>query len=245
MAAGVRPPCWQNTHAHAMLKPVSTGSDVTIRSLFCASFLRITSGWRHDDKKNSGVLFVNRWSLSISLRFRSVLDVRMTILPKKKHCDTKKSDANSSNEGRNRLRGSSSWSSSAGVRSPEEYSGDDSYRSTTFESREASDTGSSSKRRHRSPPHRLKYHERHSEETDYNSSDEYDPQKLDQPCTEEVCLQIELIILVREEWQIVGYIAFLVPLSDGGAIWTSSEGKERLCHQENGSRRCLFVSSSG
>lgn len=116
----------------------------------------------------------------------------MTILPKKKHSESKKSDTASNNDNRARIRGNSSWSSSASVternRSSEEYSGhEEQYLGNSFESREAADVASSSKRRHRSPPHRHKYHERHSEETGYNSSDEHEPQTTDQPLsTEEV-----------------------------------------------------------
>lgn len=117
----------------------------------------------------------------------------MTILPKKKHSESKKSDTAPNNDNRTRIRGNSSWPSSAGVtertRSSEEYSGhEEQYLGSSFESREAADAASSSsKRRHRSPPHRHKYHERHSEETGYNSSDEHDAQTTDQPLsTEEV-----------------------------------------------------------
>ena len=168
----------------------------------------------------------------------------MTILPKKKHSDTKKSDSNSSNENRNRMRGSSSWSSTASARSSEEYSGEDAYRSANFESREASDTGGASKRRHRSPPHRIKYHERHSEETDYNSSDEYDLQNLDQPCTEEVCWQNELVILVHFSIRNLWFGVLVILCIDGKTVWANSKGKERICYQENGARWGLLVSSS-
>ena len=116
----------------------------------------------------------------------------MTILPKKKHSDSKKNDNASNIDNRARMRGNSSWSSSATVTerswSTEEYSSEEQYRANSFESREAADTASSSsKRRHRSPPHRHKYHERHSEDTGYNSSDEHDTPKPDQLLsTEEV-----------------------------------------------------------
>lgn len=122
----------------------------------------------------------------------------MTILPKKKHSESKKSDTASNNDNRARIRGNSSWTSSASVternRPSEEYSGhEEQYIGNSFESREATDVASSSsKRRHRSPPHRHKYHERHSEETGYNSSDEHDTQTTDQPLsTEEMERQFE------------------------------------------------------
>ncbi|KAM7428611.1 OTU domain-containing protein 5 [Porites harrisoni] len=122
----------------------------------------------------------------------------MTILPKKKHSESKKSETTSNNESRTRIRGNSSWTSSASVtergRSSEEYSShEEQYLGNSFESREATDVAScSSKRRHRSPPHRHKYHERHSEETGYNSSDEHDTQTTDQPLSsEEVERQFE------------------------------------------------------
>lgn len=116
----------------------------------------------------------------------------MTILPKKKHSESKKTDTTSNSDNRARIRGNNSpWSSSASVternRSSEEYSGlsEEQYLGNSFESREAADVASSStKRRHRSPPHRHKYHERHNEETGYNSSDEHD-------CTQEQPLSSE------------------------------------------------------
>ncbi|XP_015778420.1 PREDICTED: OTU domain-containing protein 5-B-like [Acropora digitifera] len=116
----------------------------------------------------------------------------MTILPKKKHSESKKSDTTSSNDNRPRIRGNnSSWSSPASVaernRPSEEYSGhEDQYLGNSFEAREAADVASSSsKRRHRSPPHRHKYHERHGEETGYNSSDEHDAPIKEQPLSNE------------------------------------------------------------
>ncbi|XP_044167678.1 LOW QUALITY PROTEIN: OTU domain-containing protein 5-A-like [Acropora millepora] len=116
----------------------------------------------------------------------------MTILPKKKHSESKKSDTTSNNDNRPRIRGNnSSWSSPASVaernRPSEEYSGhEDQYLGNSFESREAADVASSSsKRRHRSPPHRHKYHERHGEETGYNSSDEHDAPIKEQPLSNE------------------------------------------------------------
>lgn len=122
----------------------------------------------------------------------------MTILPKKKHSESKKSDTAANNDSRSRIRSNSSWSSSASVternRSSEEFSGhEEQYLGNSFESREAADVAtSSSKRRHRSPPHRHKYHERHSEETGYNSSDEHDAPTTEQPLsTEEVERQFE------------------------------------------------------
>lgn len=123
----------------------------------------------------------------------------MTILPKKKHSESKKTDTSSSNDNRTRIRNNSSWTSSAGVternRSTEEYSGhgEEQYLGNSFESREAADVASNtSKRRHRSPPHRHKYHERHSEEAGNNSSDEYECTQTDQPLsTEEMERQFE------------------------------------------------------
>ena len=115
----------------------------------------------------------------------------MTILPKKKHSESKKTDTTSNSDNRTRIRGNSSWSSSTSVternRSSEEYSSlnEEQYLGNSFEGREAADVASnSSKRRHRSPPHRHKYHERHNEETGYNSSDEHD-------CTQEQPLSSE------------------------------------------------------
>ncbi|EDO27268.1 predicted protein, partial [Nematostella vectensis] len=72
----------------------------------------------------------------------------------------------------------------------EEYGGEESYRSGNFEARESSDASSGSKRRHRASPHRHKYHERHSEETGYNSSDEHDGQNLE-VATDEMERQFE------------------------------------------------------
>lgn len=121
----------------------------------------------------------------------------MTILPKKKHSDSKKSDTASNNDNRTRIRGNSSWSSSSSVtersRSSEEYTGhEEQYLGNSFEAREAADVAtSSSKRRHRSPPHRHKYHERHSEETGYNSSDEHDA--TDQPLSNE---EVQILVLI-------------------------------------------------
>ena len=133
----------------------------------------------------------------------------MTILPKKKHSESKKTDTSSSNDNRTRIRNNSSWTSSAGVternRSTEEYSGhgEEQYLGNSFESREAADVASNtSKRRHRSPPHRHKFHERHSEEAGNNSSDEYECTQTDQPLsTEEVGIVFVLTLLE----EIVGY----------------------------------------
>ncbi|XP_048583216.1 OTU domain-containing protein 5 [Nematostella vectensis] len=115
----------------------------------------------------------------------------MTILPKKKHSETKKPETNTSNEARGRIRGAQNWSSPQ-ERSwtSEEYGGEESYRSGNFEARESSDASSGSKRRHRASPHRHKYHERHSEETGYNSSDEHDGQNLE-VATDEMERQFE------------------------------------------------------
>lgn len=122
----------------------------------------------------------------------------MTILPKKKHSESKKTDTTSNSDNRARIRGNSSWSSSTSVternRSSEEYSGlgEEQYLGNSFESREAADVASSSsKRRHRSPPHRHKYHERHNEETGYNSSDEHDCTQEQPLSSEEVERQFE------------------------------------------------------
>ena len=122
----------------------------------------------------------------------------MTILPKKKHSESKKSDTAANNDNRTRIRGNSSWPSSSSVtersRPSEEYSTghEEQYLGNSFEAREAADVAtSSSKRRHRSPPHRHKYHERHSEETGYNSSDEHDA--TDQPLSNE---EVQILVLI-------------------------------------------------
>lgn len=134
----------------------------------------------------------------------------MTILPKKKHSESKKTDTTSNNDNRARIRGNSSWSSSAGVternRSSEEYSGhgEEQYLGNSFESREAADVASNtSKRRHRSPPHRHKYHERHSEETGYNSSDEYDCTQADQPLSTEEVGFVIVFMFLKENTQVL------------------------------------------
>lgn len=133
----------------------------------------------------------------------------MTILPKKKHSESKKTDTTSNNDNRARIRGNSSWSSSTSVternRSSEEYSGlsEEQYLGNSFESREAVDVASSSsKRRHRSPPHRHKYHERHNEETGYNSSDEHDCTQ-EQPLSSEEVRAIDVLISVEENTRIL------------------------------------------
>lgn len=108
----------------------------------------------------------------------------MTILPKKKHSESKKPDSSSNNDGRGRIRGAQNRPSpperSSLNRSSEDYVGE------SFESREAADAACSTKRRHRGSPHRHKYHERHSDEAGYNSSDEHDGQNME-VVTEEVC----------------------------------------------------------
>ena len=120
--------------------------------------------------------------------FVSQLSAKMTILPKKKHSDSKKSDSNGNNENRGRIRTGSNWSNQAERSwSNDDFSTDDSYRSNTFESRDSNESSGNTKRRHRSPPHRHKYHERQNEETGYNSSDEYDSFTIEPP-TEEVCV---------------------------------------------------------
>ena len=140
----------------------------------------------------------------------------MTILPKKKHSESKKSETTSNNESRTRIRGNSSWTSSASVtergRSSEEYSShEEQYLGNSFESREATDVAScSSKRRHRSPPHRHKYHERHSEETGYNSSDEHDTQTADQPLSsEEVHSSLYLYVYLGFSKELIAMSHFL------------------------------------
>lgn len=133
----------------------------------------------------------------------------MTILPKKKHSESKKTDTTSNNDNRARIRGNSSWSSSTSVternRSSEEYSGlsEEQYLGNSFENRETADVASSSsKRRHRSPPHRHKYHERHNEETGYNSSDEHDCTQ-EQPLSSEEVRAIVVFISVEENTRIL------------------------------------------
>ena len=133
----------------------------------------------------------------------------MTILPKKKHSESKKTDTTSSSDNRARIRGNSSWSSSTSVternRSSEEYSGlsEEQYLGNSFESREAADVASSSsKRRHRSPPHRHKYHERHNEETGYNSSDEHDCTQ-EQPLSSEEVRAVVVFIFVEENSRVL------------------------------------------
>lgn len=112
----------------------------------------------------------------------------MTILPKKKHSESKKSDSNSNNENRGRIRTGSNWSNQTERNwSNDDFSTDENYRSNTFESRDTNETSGNTKRRHRSPPHRHKYHERQNEETGYNSSDEHDSLAIEPP-TEEVCV---------------------------------------------------------
>ena len=112
----------------------------------------------------------------------------MTILPKKKHSESKKSDSNANNENRGRIRTGANWNNQAERNwSNEDFATDESYRSNNFESRDTNETSGNTKRRHRSPPHRHKYHERHNEETGYNSSDEYDNPLLEPP-TDEVCV---------------------------------------------------------
>lgn len=144
----------------------------------------------------------------------------MTILPKKKHCESKKTDTTSNNDNRARIRGNSSWSSSASVaernRSSEEYSGhgEEQYLGNSFESREAADVASSSsKRRHRSPPHRHKYHERHSEETGYNSSDEHDCSQAttEQPLSSEEVGFVFVFVFVEQNTHVLtpGFCLFL------------------------------------
>ena len=107
----------------------------------------------------------------------------MTILPKKKHSESKKPDNSSSNDNRGRIRGLQNRPSpperTSIPRASEEYVGE------SFDSREAVDTACSTKRRHRGSPHRHKYHERHNEEAGYNSSDEHDGQNIE-VTTEEV-----------------------------------------------------------
>lgn len=108
----------------------------------------------------------------------------MTILPKKKHSESKKPDNNSNNDNRGRIRGLQNRPS------PSERTtrASDEYTSENFDSK-SGDPSCSTKRRHRGSPHRHKYHERHGEETGYNSSDEHEGQKLE-VTTEEVSLLV-------------------------------------------------------
>lgn len=113
----------------------------------------------------------------------------MTILPKKKHTESKKPDNTSSSDNRGRIRGLQTRPSppertSLG-RASEEYVGE------SFDSREAVESSCSTKRRHRGSPHRHKYHERHGEEAGYNSSDEHEEQNLE-VTTEEVTRIIDV-----------------------------------------------------
>ncbi|KAK3746035.1 hypothetical protein QZH41_012978 [Actinostola sp. cb2023] len=112
----------------------------------------------------------------------------MTILPKKKHSESKKPDNSSSSDNRGRIRGLQSRPSpperTSITRASDEYVGE------SFDSREAVDASCSTKRRHRGSPHRHKYHERHSEETGYNSSDEHEVQDME-VTTEEIERQFE------------------------------------------------------
>ncbi|XP_031549640.1 OTU domain-containing protein 5-B-like isoform X2 [Actinia tenebrosa] len=112
----------------------------------------------------------------------------MTILPKKKHSESKKPDSSSTSDGRGRIRGAPNRPSPS-ERSSLNRSSDD-YVGESFESREAADAACSTKRRHRGSPHRHKYHERHSDEAGYNSSDEHDGQNLE-VVTEEMERQFE------------------------------------------------------
>ena len=149
----------------------------------------------------------------------------MTILPKKKHSESKKSDTTSSNDNRARIRGNnSSWSSPASItdrnRQSDEYTGhEEQYLGNSFEAREAADVASSSsKRRHRSPPHRHKYHERHGEETGYNSSDEHDAPAKEQPMSnEEVSIKFSSCSL-RKAWSYQPLILHLCVFEDGKAV---------------------------
>lgn len=175
----------------------------------------------------------------------------MTILPKKKHSESKKTDTTSNSDNRARIRGNSSWSSSTSVternRSSEEYSGlgEEQYLGNSFESREAADVASSSsKRRHRSPPHRHKYHERHNEETGYNSSDEHDCTQ-EQPLSSEEVRAVVVFISVEENTRVLTLSFMFSSFHKGGkTVWAGFKGKERFCYQENGARWCLFISGS-
>lgn len=146
----------------------------------------------------------------------------MTILPKKKHSESKKTDTTSNNDNRARIRGNSPWSSSAGVternRSSEEYSslGEEQYLGNSFESREAADVASnSSKRRHRSPPHRHKYHERHNEEAGYNSSDEHDGTQ-EQPLSSEEVRFVLVFIFMGQKYSSIDPKVCLFSFHKGG-----------------------------
>lgn len=117
----------------------------------------------------------------------------MTILPKKKHNESKKPDNNSNNDNRGRIRGLQSRPSP-----PERTNltrASDEYTNENFDSKPG-DPSCSTKRRHRGSPHRHKYHERHNEETGYNSSDEHEGQNLE-VTTEEVLMFVTRIFLVN------------------------------------------------
>lgn len=108
----------------------------------------------------------------------------MTILPKKKHQDSKKNEANTSNDLRH-ARSRNNCARTSGERanrSPDEINESSVYRSGNIELRNTSESSSNGKRRYRNTNNEY----RRRDETGYNSEDEYDASKNDDQPSEEV-----------------------------------------------------------
>ncbi|XP_046841652.1 OTU domain-containing protein 5-A-like [Xenia sp. Carnegie-2017] len=116
----------------------------------------------------------------------------MTILPKKKHQDSKKNEANTSNDLRH-ARSRNNCARTSGERanrSPDEINESSVYRSGNIELRNTSESSSNGKRRYRNTNNEY----RRRDETGYNSEDEYDASKNDDQPSEEMERNFEKIL---------------------------------------------------